>query len=354
MVSVIALLVLVSIVTLIAIMTLKVADTGVNDSLNQRDSVAALFLAESGLEYATQQLSSGVTCGGVVGATQSFGRGNFTISNAWASDFNGATLTGQCRVEVSGTVSNSDVTRTVQGIINYSGGITLASNSSITRNNDNSIAFPITVAGSNQLLVVSVALMGDSADSIKVSSVTYAGTVALANIGAIKHPSPNNVRVEMWQAVGPLTTGSNTIQITLAGGKTAVVAGAILLTGVDQTAPIEASDFTQCGTASSTTNVSLSSLTGSAWVIDVLGALKSTPVPVAGSGQTEVWNAFTGGAPSSRVRGATSTYGPLSSSPATMSWDFAGISRSWCLGAAAIKPASGAGVGVLSWREIIS
>jgi len=356
MVSVIALLVLVTIVILIAVMSLRVADTGVNDSLNQSSNVAALFLAESGLEYATQQLSTGVlTCGTVPGTTQSFGRGNFTVSGAWATDFNGLALpTSQCRVQVSGKVNNSDVTRTVQGIINYSAasGVALDSSTSIARNFDDNISFPVTVAaaGTNRLLLVGVSLRLNSSGQ-SVSSVSYAG-VSMTRIAAVNNPSPTSpVRVELWQLVSPLT-GSNNVQVILSSGKTGVVAGAVSLTGVDQSAPVEASNTAINN--SSTASVSVTTTTNNAWVVDVLGFMQSSPIRITGTSQSQAGNVATGGNPSLRIRGAGSTLGPKSpAGTVNMSWLLSGTSRNWSLAAAVIKPAVGGGVGILSWREIV-
>jgi Tfp pilus assembly protein PilX len=355
MVSVIALMVLVSVVTLIAIMTLRVADTGVNDSLNQSSNVAALFLAESGLEYATQQLSSGAeTCGAMAATTQSFGRGSFTISTTATTDYDGVTAlsAGQCRVQVSGKVSNTDVTRTVEGIINYNGGassVAQDSASSISRNNDDNFTFAhtVTTTGSNLLLLVGVVIRQDASQT--VNYVRY-NAQDLTKMGDM---NTTGLRVELWQLANP-ATGSNNVEVDVTGSKTGIVAGAISFTGVDQTTPVEASDFTQCGSGSPATT-SVTTLTNNAWLVDILGATKSSSVSPTGSGHTSAWSAATGGMMSSRVLGASAYNGPQSPAGSySVDWSLSSTPRNWCLGAAAIKPASSAGIGVLSWREVVS
>lgn len=357
MVSVIALMVLVSIVTLIAIMTLRVADTGVNDSLNQSSSVAALFLAESGLEYATKQLNSGAeSCGAMATTAQSFGRGSFSIVSSTSTDYDGVTAlpAGECRVQVSGTVTNTDVMRTVQGVINYTGGAStitqdVASTTTVTRNNDYDYTFSVTVStGSNQLLVVGV--VNNNAASQTVSGVYYDGAL-MSRAQAASNGA--NVEVELWYQAG-LTAGSHNVHVTLTPStNTGMVMGAIVLNGVDQTSPLEGSGYgSGHSTAASLSTSNITTTTDNDWVVDVLGVLRDSPTPSAGAGQSLAWNSATGGNPASRIRGLSSTLGPKSPPGTfTTNWSWSGSSLYWAMVAAAFKPATSTGIGVLSWRE---
>jgi hypothetical protein len=94
----------------------------------QADSTEALFLAETGLERAARRFLAGSACSAAgLGenlanlATIGIAAGrSITISAGAASvqDFSGAALPAtQCRIQVTGTVSASNVSRTVQAII---------------------------------------------------------------------------------------------------------------------------------------------------------------------------------------------------------------------------------------------
>jgi hypothetical protein len=90
------------------------------DATLQDDSVAALFLAESGLERAIRRLVSGAAaCDATLAEGPiALGRGDFTIAAGSNQDFNGAPLPpGRCRVTVSGRVAPSGAARVVQAIV---------------------------------------------------------------------------------------------------------------------------------------------------------------------------------------------------------------------------------------------
>ncbi len=96
-------------------------------------SVEALLLAESGVEYALKQFVAGTACTSLGGATQysiiSGYEGTFQIVSGAASDLTGtafpAYVTTRCRVTVTGTVASTNVTRTIQAVIdkNLIGGL---------------------------------------------------------------------------------------------------------------------------------------------------------------------------------------------------------------------------------------
>jgi hypothetical protein len=86
------------IVALFGLVGLRMAGTDITDTAVQNDSVEALFLAESGLERATQRLAAGTTCAALVpDATQALGRGDFQIQSA-------NVVGSLCRVRVLGRV----------------------------------------------------------------------------------------------------------------------------------------------------------------------------------------------------------------------------------------------------------
>jgi len=97
----------------------------------QADSTEALFLAETGIERATRRFLAGSACS-AAGlsenlanlATIGIASGRTITITAGADsdeDFSGAALPAtQCRIQVTGTVSASNVARTVQAIIDRS------------------------------------------------------------------------------------------------------------------------------------------------------------------------------------------------------------------------------------------
>lgn len=114
-VTLIAVILLITVITFSALVAALYSSSNVSDTLQQEDSVAALFLAESGLENAISNLSVSNTCDGTgVGAgTTTYGRGSFQIVS-------GTTVLTLCRITVRGTVSS--VTRTIQADVRVGGG----------------------------------------------------------------------------------------------------------------------------------------------------------------------------------------------------------------------------------------
>lgn len=93
----------------------QMAATDVHDSAAQNSSVEALFLAESGLERATQLHGTGVACGaGLMEGSMAFGRGEFEIIAP--TPFLVGAL---CRVRSAGRIGN--VTRVIEGDISAGG-----------------------------------------------------------------------------------------------------------------------------------------------------------------------------------------------------------------------------------------
>ena len=352
-VTIIAVMLMATVVTLSILFTFKTSNTGVNDSLNQSANVAALFLAESGLEYATQQLTTGAaSCGAMAVTTQSFGRGSFTIDSTATTDYDGVTTLSlsQCRIQVSGTVteSGSSIQRTLQSIVSTSAGSGVIAYDNIetrTRNNSNSASWNHLVTGSNPLLIVALSLSGNS-PTYMATAVTYNGV----SLTKAAERNGTGLRVELWYLMAA-PAGNHGVAVTLNGTSTRFVVSSISFTGVDQTNPIEdvQSAFNNSTTISPAPQVT--TISNNAWVIDALIQERDTPVPAAGASQTSLWSSTTGGVPATRITGAGSYQGPVSPAGSTaMTWSLSS-SRNWAVVAAAIKPASGGSSGVLSWRE---
>lgn len=123
---------LILVVSILGLITLRLAATSVNDSLLNHDGVAALFLAETGLERAAGQLAAGtVTCGAGLAGSWTLAGGTISIANLGAgftTDFAGAALpSGQCRVQATGTTGLFTAQRSIEAIIATSGGNLLGS-----------------------------------------------------------------------------------------------------------------------------------------------------------------------------------------------------------------------------------
>ena len=116
--------------------------------------------------------------------------------------------------------------------------------------------------------------------------------------------------------------------------------GAISLTGVDQTAPVDAQNGAT-GT-SVTPSVTVTTVTDGAWVVDAL-AFRSTgagtPTGNPGAGQTQRWSQYNeGGGTATNIRGKGSTEGPKTPSGAVvMDWALS-ASVDWAISGIAVRP----------------
>lgn len=102
--TIIAILLLTTIVSLILIQTLLISNTNLTDTLRNSDSGKALFLAESAIERASWQYNNGIACSALVeGAAVSMAGGSSQITNA--------TPGAWCEITAVGKVN--DTTRTI-------------------------------------------------------------------------------------------------------------------------------------------------------------------------------------------------------------------------------------------------
>ena len=122
-----AALFLILVVSILGQVTLRLASTSVNDSLLTHDGMAALFLAETGLERAAGVLAEGtITCGAGLAGSWTLAGGTVSIANLGAgfnTDFAGAALpAGQCRVRATGSAGLYGAQRTVEAVIGTDAG----------------------------------------------------------------------------------------------------------------------------------------------------------------------------------------------------------------------------------------
>ena len=321
-------------VAVVTALSISGSDTG--DTAYQHNSVAALALAESGLERVAGRLgTTACTALGTEGP-YSLGQGSFSIvAPAPYVDI------GWCRVRVSGTVGA--VTRIVDAWL--SGGTIVLEQESDFSATTGALTFAHTVAGTNRMLLVGIAV--DQARTV-VSTVKYAGvSMTLAIAGG----TGGNPRAEIYSLFNP-PAGTNNVVVTLTVSDQ-VSAGALSFLGVDPTTPVDAT--AQLTGNSTTASVPITPVTNNAWIVDALAAdkgvaptLGSVSPAVAGANRTQQWNLPLG----TSITGAASLYGPLNpAGTSTLSWTLS-TAKKWSYAAVALRPAGSARV--VRWNEVVN
>lgn len=340
-VSIIAAIFIIVILAFMGLVFLTLFTTTSSTSVNELQSTQALYVAEGGKEYALQRLKDDSSYTGE--ANKPLGNGSFTTTVA---DIGG----GVRRVTTTATVGSA--TRVVE----VTAQVTIAFDQSSSRNRRDisSLKWNHRVLGVNPILIVGVSIRNNSSQTVVFpNGVTYDG-IPLTRVDFLNNGT--SVRVELWYLVAP-PTGPNPkeVEVTLSGSAN-VVGGAVSLTGVDQSNPIDGIGVFNSGT-SNNPSVTITTTINNAWVVDTLAA-QETPGGAtisATTAQTQQWNTKTTGGPPAQsaqhVLGAGSTRGPVSpAGDVTMTW---GLSSSvaWAIGAVALRPG---GVTLLSWREVFN
>lgn len=111
--TLIAAVLLMSVVAVALVIGLLNANTNITDTSLQADGVEALFIAESGLENVIDRFDNGTACGTLALGPIGVGRGDFTINNGT----NAGLPAIQCRVQVTGRIGQSDTSRTIEAVI---------------------------------------------------------------------------------------------------------------------------------------------------------------------------------------------------------------------------------------------
>lgn len=342
-VSIIAAVALLVMVGLALRIGLGMSASGVIDSAVQNDSVEALFLAESAVERGARLFAAGGACtaaGLEAGTDFNLGRGRFRVLDTPAP----ALVSGNCRFQARGEIIPTGQTRTVEAVV-APGDIELNGTPTFDVGKNVSVFEwgHIVAAGASRLLIVGVSWRSDNGQS--VNGVSYAGqpmTPVVDRSQPAAATGAARVTVQIFRLIDP-PVGTANVSVTLSAAAR-VVGGAIGLSGVNQTAPIEASSSNAA--TGNAPNVSVTTLTGNAWVID-------TVARVAGGNLTpnriEAWNTVTGGG-GVHAGGAASRHGPVNP-PASilMSWNWS-TSDHWAAAAVAVKPG---GSGVINWREVV-
>lgn len=335
---------------LVALMQMSV--TGTEGARGEQESLAALFLAESGVERAALRFNRGVNCG-VLAENVNFGQGQYTIGAGMTTEYDGVTAlpANRCRVMVKGVAGLA--VRQLNVIVERGGGAGLVvedTGKGKSVKNGTSCSLNRKTFNLDRLLVVGVAIRNAGLPPVNhaVTSVSYGGVPMLPLSAAVPTAVPvsnHDVRVELFYLVAP-SLGNNKVVVTVSGGKTAIVCGGMSFSGVDQANPIDIGAMSS-GT-SSTPATSLTTSVAGAWLVDVI-ATRSATVPSPTAGQVLHWDAPAGNGPTS-LRAASASLGPVAI-PGTISLSWATANEPFALGALAIRPA-GAGGGVVAWREV--
>ncbi len=193
-----------------------------------------------------------------------------------------------------------------------------------------------TCTGSDLVLVVGVS---KRLHTVTVTGITY-NSVALTQI---RVDGPQALMTsELWFLKAP-ATGANTIAVTLSGAPTRSVAGAISLTGVDQTTPNDA-DNGALG-ADTTPTIALTTVADNAWIVGVVAVrTDSSDTVTVGSGETQRWNVLDG-ATGLRAGGSDTTSAVSPAGAHTMDWTIS-ASLNWAISAASFKPVAAGGLSI--------
>jgi len=202
----------------------------------------------------------------------------------------------------------------------------------------------VTSGGSERILVVGVSWRNSGTNTYTVDSVTY-NSLDLTEIRKDEKFEGESRSTALYYLTDPPTGSAYLIEVDFTGTVWRSVGGAVSLTGVDQTNPID--DLTGppygegvAGATGTNPSVTVTTNTDGAWVVDTLCIRNASGTTSVSGGQTERWNYRTS---SENIDGAGSALGP--NSPAgdvTMSWS-TGTNDGYSMSAVPIKPATGGG-----------
>jgi hypothetical protein len=208
--------------------------------------------------------------------------------------------------------------------------------SSAQANNTSSLTWQHTVGtgGSDRILVVGVSWRNSGSGLQTVSGVTY-NAQALTLIRKDEKFDGESRSTAMYYLTNPPTGSAYNIVVSFSlGDFYKCVGGAISLTGVDQTTPVDAQNGT-IGGVNSAPSVSVTTNTDNAWVVDTVIVRNPSAATTVGAGQTQRWNRNM-----SDVHGAGSHEGPKTpAGSVTMSWTTGSTNSGYAISAVAFKPA---------------
>jgi hypothetical protein len=358
-----AMIFLIVVVSFAAVTLLSMSSSDLHDTTAQSDGIAALFLAETGVERASQLYASGTPCGAALlpapapAAPVAFGRGAFQSTSVAPVLLAGPS---RCQLQVVGRVGNA--VRTVQAELGAAlSDITLISTAFGTKSNAN--AAPMTwnhnipaTAGANRILLVAVSLrQSGGTEAVVLGPQTTYGGLPLLSAGGVNHPL-DGLRVEWLYVLNP-PTGNANISVRIAPG-TPASGLSVAFSSVDQTNPIDAGPVSSSGNLPANPTAPFTTATDKARVVDALAVRLAATATKVLAGQTVPagWNTSVGGG-NTGVLGAGSYM--AAQSPAGVApgpgWTLTGnppppLTKGWVHSVLALRPAPR--TYVLNWKEI--
>jgi hypothetical protein len=189
-----------------------------------------------------------------------------------------------------------------------------------------------TISGENRIVIVGVASFSETA--LSTTTVVGNGTDSFTEITDIKYePTGTEGHVSLHYFVAP-AAGSYTIVVTCLGtAPDFLTAGAISLTGVDQSTPVGTPGT---GTGTGTTATATATAADTDWLVDICAVI-STSITV-GADQSSRWE-IDNFEDSACSAGMSTQLGSVAGD--AMTWA-PGASGKWVIATVPIKPSAGA------------
>lgn len=349
-----AMIFLLVVVAFSAVTLLSMSTSDLHDTTAQNDGVAALFLAESGIERASRLYSTGGTaaCSGPPSTMQqpvtNFPRGSIEPHldpiTSLPTPPTPLTLPARCQIEVLGRVGNT--TRTIQADLERGpalSDIVALGGSQGATTTSNTLAWNHNIlpgAASNRIIVVGVAIRQNGAgQTVQIGAQTTYNGVPMTSAGAVTD-AVNGLRIEWLYKLDPPIGGNPPIRVRLSSPARAV-AVSMAFSGVNQVSPIDAVSAPppSCTGNSGNALCNVTTLTNKARVVDMLAARLPTIATVA-AGQTLGQSLTVGAGNNNSLRGAGSyrTASTLTAAVVSMGWTLTPGTTGWLQSALALRP----------------
>jgi len=200
----------------------------------------------------------------------------------------------------------------------------------------------VTSSGSDRILVVGVSWRNSGADTYTVDSVNY-NSLPLDLIRKYEKFDSESRSTALYYLTDPPTGSPYPIQVNFSGTVYRSVGGAVSLTGVDQSDPVDAENGVAGALPDTNPSVTVTTNTDGAWVVDALCVREPSGTTSVVALQAERWNYRTDA--STGIDGTGSTMGPKSpAGDVAMSWT-TGTNEGYSMSAVALKPACSFGGG---------